>query len=439
MRMRIGRLSYNPRMEGLPTVVLLTGSYPYEVMGEDTFVGPELPHLVREFARVIVVPAARGGKRADLPEGAEVDESLAASLAARRGPLNTLRDALACPPVAEEVGARFGALWSLAALRRLVAFGSTATRTARWYEQFAKERHLDPRSTILYTYWLGALSAGLVLSRRGEPSLLVVSRGHRVDVHEEDQSPPYLPCRRWLMGLLDRVFLVSEAGRLSLAARHPAVVDRLAVSRLGSPDPGFLAWPSADCRLRVVSCSAFLPVKRVDVLARGLGLAAGRRPDRIIEWQHFGEGPLRLHVEALLTKSSPRTLLWDFRGHVSNAQVFERYRSQPTDAFLNASRDEGIPVSIMEAQSCGIPVMAPAVGGVPEAVSPENGFLLPAPATADAVADVVCSVLETPDLLRPRRDRSRSSWETRFCAGHNLAAFARELSSLRRARCGETS
>jgi glycosyltransferase involved in cell wall biosynthesis len=426
-------------MEAQPTVVLLTGSYPYDLMGEGSFLGPELPYLVREFARVLVVPAARGGGRADLPDGIEVDESLAIALATRVGPLKTFRHAMICPPARGEIGRRLDVLRSVTAVRRLIASAATATCVARWYADFSESHRLDSRSTVLYSYWLDALPIGLALARIRQPLLVVVSRGHRVDVYEEEQSPPYLPCRKWLLKHLDRVFLVSENARSYLLSRYPEAVDRLMVSRLGSPEPGFLASPSADGILRVVSCSAFLPVKQVDVLARGLMLAAGNRRDRPIEWHHFGGGPLRREIETLLSESTPSNLSWAFRGHVSNAELFHRYRSHPTDLFANTSRSEGIPVSIMEAQSCGIPVMAPAVGGVPEAVSPENGFLLPAPATPAAVAEVVGSVLCTPGLLGPLRDRSRRSWEGRFRAAHNFGTFARELSALRLQLGGTTA
>jgi glycosyltransferase involved in cell wall biosynthesis len=241
-----------------------------------------------------------------------------------------------------------------------------------------------------------------------------------------------LPCRRWLLKQVDRVFLVSEHAHSYLLSCYPETVDRLAVSRLGTPEPGFLAAASNDGILRVVSCSAFMPVKQVDLLARGLVLAAGHRPDRTIEWHHFGDGQLRRAVEALLRGSAPSNLSWAFPGHVSNAEIFGHYRSHPADLFANASQTEGIPVTIMEAQSCGIPVMAPGVGGVPEAVSPENGFLLPSPATPAGVADVVGSVLGAAGLLAPRRACSRRSWEARFQARRNFADFARTLSGLRR-------
>jgi glycosyltransferase involved in cell wall biosynthesis len=190
--------------------------------------------------------------------------------------------------------------------------------------------------------------------------------------------------------------------------------------------------PSADGVLRVVSCSALIPIKRVDVLARGLMLSAHDRPDRSIAWDHTGDGPLRPEIEGLLRSSAPSNLSWGFRGQVANAEVFNRYHLHPADLFANTSYTEGIPVSIMEAQSCGIPAMAPSVGGMPEIVSPENGWLLPSPASPAAVAKVINAVLATPQCLSPRRARSRRDWEERFDARRNLAGFARNLSDLRR-------
>ncbi len=398
--------------------------------------GPELPHLTREFARVVVVPASRGGNRANLPDGVEVDESLATDLAIRRSPLRTLRDALACPAFAEDVRLRVLALRSVTALRRLVAFASTATHVARWYGEFGEKRRLDHERTILYAYWFDALSAGLALARAGHPSLIAVARGHRADVYEDEQTPPYLPCRGWLLRHVQRIYLVSQNAYSYLLSHYPEAGGRLRVSRLGTPEPGFRASPSADGTLRMVSCSAFFPVKQVDVLARGLVLAAVNRPSCSLEWHHFGEGPLRQAIERVLGESAPPNLSWALRGHVSNAEVLDRYRSHPTDLFMSTSRSEGIPVSIMEAQSCGIPVIAPAVGGVPEAVSPENGFLLPAAATPGAVAETVGFILSRRELLMPRREQSRLSWEARFRADDNHAEFARQLAVLCHERKG---
>ena len=47
------------------------------------------------------------------------------------------------------------------------------------------------------------------------------------------------------------------------------------------------------------------------------------------------------------------------------------------DLFVNMSLSEGIPVSIMEAISFGIPIIATNVGGNAEIVNDETGVLIP--------------------------------------------------------------
>ena len=46
------------------------------------------------------------------------------------------------------------------------------------------------------------------------------------------------------------------------------------------------------------------------------------------------------------------------------------------DLFLNVSESEGVPISAMEAIASGVPVMATNVGGTPEIIDNEVGYLL---------------------------------------------------------------
>jgi teichuronic acid biosynthesis glycosyltransferase TuaC len=78
-----------------------------------------------------------------------------------------------------------------------------------------------------------------------------------------------------------------------------------------------------------------------------------------------GDGPCRLELEKLATDLNIVTRVY-FAGHVSNANVVPYLQS--ADLFCLTSLSEGLPVAILEALACGLPVVATNVGGVPEAI-----------------------------------------------------------------------
>ena len=53
------------------------------------------------------------------------------------------------------------------------------------------------------------------------------------------------------------------------------------------------------------------------------------------------------------------------------------FENNSVDVFVNVSSSEGLPVSIMEAFSFGVPVVATKVGGIPEIVDEKCGILIP--------------------------------------------------------------
>jgi glycosyltransferase involved in cell wall biosynthesis len=182
---------------------------------------------------------------------------------------------------------------------------------------------------------------------------------------------------------------------------------------------------SSDGVLRVVSCSAMVAVKRLNLMAQGLGRLASEYPDLPIEWTHLGDGEERDRLEAA-ARGLPPNLRAIFPGSLANAQVLDFYRTHPVDVFLNTSQSEGIPVAMMEAQSFGIPIAAPDVGAVSEIVTGENGVLMSADPSPEEIARAVANLADCTHNTAKRAESLRT-WLERYNAGTNYPRFVERL------------
>jgi glycosyltransferase involved in cell wall biosynthesis len=404
------------------TVFLVADGFPFEHAAERTFIEPEIPHLVKAFDTVILAPERAYGASRPLAREVTVDMSLARELDRPRF-VDVLRGLVAFDTLHEVVRHPW-LLLHWATLARVAIFSSRAAAAERWAERAMRSRGLSPRSTVFYTFWFLHSAYGFGRLKRRIADLTVVSRAHGADLYEMRHQPPFIPFRRCAVSLLDAVFPDSAEGTSYLQRSWPDAKAVFAAARLGTNDPGFICRPSSDGGLRIVSCSFLVAVKRVALLAAGIAALARRQPDLRIEWHHFGDGPERAKVEALAGSTFPRSVTWTMHGHLKVEEVFAWYRDHPVDVFVNVSSSEGTPVSVMEASSCAIPIVATAVGGNREAVTSRSGMLLDPNPTDDEIGMVLEWFALNPKQASAMREQSRNVWERNYAASANFPQFA---------------
>lgn len=108
-----------------------------------------------------------------------------------------------------------------------------------------------------------------------------------------------------------------------------------------------------------------------------------------------GEGVERLSLEKLIAKLALENFI-ELQGAKENiAEILNGF-----DVFVLSSRAEGIPMTVLEACSSGLPVVATDVGGLREIIE-ENGsigFLVP-PEEPEALAEAICKYYNDADLI----------------------------------------
>lgn len=101
-----------------------------------------------------------------------------------------------------------------------------------------------------------------------------------------------------------------------------------------------------------------------------------------------------------------------FGGYVPQASRFLRgFR-----VYVHAARMENLPVSLIEALGCGLPLMVPAVGGIPEIVQDGVNGRFWGIEKPQQAADLLIEMLEDPGLMERFARGAIQTYEERFSA-----------------------
>jgi colanic acid/amylovoran biosynthesis glycosyltransferase len=412
-------------------LILFSASFPFVRGNEASFLGIEVQHLVKAFDHVLVVPEEIKNPTPVEVAGIEVDTSYSKMIAAA-GNTELAQLALSSPIFYQGMMENSFPRFSYPAWRRLIAFSGKAELTRRWVLDFFHSKKNNPHDSLFYTYWFYHAVTGIAFARREYSEIRLVTRAHGYDIFaEEYYQPSFFPCRTTTFPAVDRVFPDSEAGTDYFKKAYPEFLQHIETSLLGVADPGFINQPSRDNVFRIISCSMIRPEKRVELILDAVKQAAIMRPTQHFEWIHVGNGDLREEFQERAIKEFPLNAKTNFPGYSDHETLMEMYKKTPFDLFVNLSETEGTPVSIMEAISCGIPILATAVGGNKEIVSTQNGILVSEDPTPDEVASKFFFLIDHADEMRDMRNGSREVWETHYNAQRNFSEFSQALRSLR--------
>lgn len=165
---------------------------------------------------------------------------------------------------------------------------------------------------------------------------------------------------------IDRLFFVADAGLeyyLAHWGKREEVGKKYIVAPIGTADNGYVRREISGARrtaFHVVSCSHVIPLKRVPLIIEGLA----RITDMEICWTHFGTGShygeTVKYAEELL--GGLKNISYEMPGFVAVEEIMRFYAENCVDCFLTTSSTEGSPVSVQEAMSFGIPIIATEVG-----------------------------------------------------------------------------
>lgn len=376
----------------------------------EAFLESELPILARGFERVKIFPLMPEGATRALPKNVDVIQLLSDDAYATVGPLQVLFDLRRWNHVMRvcRSSAPSAEAWSARKRNLMSRIRQAMYRERQFTARFA---HLyDPRRVVLYSYWTSDWATVLGLWKLASPEVRFFSRMMGFDMYDHRARFNWQMLQAFHVQQVDRVFTIARAGQEHMRTRFPQYQDKFQLSYLATADHGIGPWAPSD-KLRIASCANLVPLKRVHLLVEALA-----RMRMAAKWTHFGDGPERERIEAMV-RTLPPIIEVELMGSRPNAEVIAWYKTHPVDVFVHTSETEGgAPVALQEAASFGIPLIATDAGGVNEIVTPYSGILLPHDVQADDLAAMLAGFHNSAWCTAQTRVNVRGFWSAHFNA-----------------------
>jgi N-acetyl-alpha-D-glucosaminyl L-malate synthase BshA len=284
----------------------------------------------------------------------------------------------------------------------------------------------DQRLDVVHVHYAIPHAASAYLARQvlGRAAPRIVTTLHGTDVTQIGSDPSYRSITRFTVAQSDGVTVPSEFlksatyDRLGVPAGLPIDVipnfvdtdhftpaehcDRAQFDALFDSAGGDAADRGSPVLFHV---SSFRPVKRVTDLVEVLARVRRHKKARLML---VGDGPDR---QKLMQRARELNVLRSVCLVGTHAEFVQYLRH--ADVFLLPSETESFGVAALEAMSCGVPVVAYRVGGLPEVVSPEAGRLVE-PFDLDALAAGTLEILSDDDLRKTLGRAARALATSRF-------------------------
>jgi glycosyltransferase involved in cell wall biosynthesis len=276
----------------------------------------------------------------------------------------------------------------------------------------------DPKETLFYSFWFNRWMFVLSLAKYFKPHVVskLITRAHGGD-YDETQTKRFFPFRSFQMSQVDVIAPVSKYGEDYIRNKYPNYKGKLKHAYLGVPDRG-VNDAGASPVFHLVSCSSLISLKRVHLIIEIL-----KNIEIPLKWTHFGDGPLRNEIEKKAA-GLPAPVSFELKGHVPNKDFLGYMQQSPVDLFISTSESEGLPVSLMESVSFGVPILATNVGGVSEIAHEKTGYLVEKDFTAAHVAGIIESHSKKPqDEIAALRKSARQFYLDHFNSNKNYLKF----------------
>lgn len=294
---------------------------------------------------------------------------------------------------------------------------------------------INPKETVILATWFSTEAYAAAKLKKKYREFKTISYAHSFEISTRKNSIMAYDMNEFKHSFCEEIVFISEKMReLYFSEIHPLYPEisraNTSVRYLGSQKlfPDSICTRSSNKTICLLSCSGATPIKRIHLIIQAL---KEWNQEVELHWVHIGGGPLleTLKEDARKELAGRKNVTYSFLGSFSNEKVQKYYCTHSVDLFLNVSEDEGLPVSIMECMSYGVPAIATDVGGTSEIVTNSTGFLLDKNFSGRDLLECINAYLSMPDEDKEKlRENAIQFWKNHFDCKINSVSFLKWLS-----------
>lgn len=401
-------------------IVLLTDAYPFS--GGENFLETELPYSKGE---ILIFPYQEQGSEACIRKLSSDNLIVYKRNKTKRNIFNKLNciSSLINLETWDEI------FWmikqkkmNLTNLKEMLYFHNESIKYINWI----KSELNDKSEYIFYSYWMFVQAFAAIKLKKEFRNSLSLTRCHGFDIYEERHKALYIPFRMEIFNNMNLICPISKQGENYLKDRYQLDDILIKTYYLGS-DNSILKkdnFSSNKNLFKIISCSNINENKRLHLIIDALALV-----NQSVEWTHIGSGELFDDITFLAKTTLPTNIKFKFIGQIEHKEIESYYNENSYNLFINVSNSEGLPVSIMEACSWGIPVIATNVGGTSEIViNGENGYTIERDFEPQTLANLVNDIIFMDETSYEKMClNSKKIWSKKFNARKNYLDFYKQI------------
>ncbi len=398
--------------------IFFTDGYPYDIYFEQ-FIENEASYLSKGFDKVYVFPANIKDTQREYPSNFEIVDLNKLSNFSKINILKAIPFALITILV-ELYYAKHKIIYFKCFLKKL-KLSINAKITSKTLNLWFNKNNFDTKNTIAYSYWTMHWMHVLHYTKKQFPNLKVISRAH-TEMYEEIFDYLYADFNYTKYNASNEIYCISENAASCIKRDYPIIKDRIKVAYLGTFDKGFKENLQNNI-FTILTCSTIHPRKQIHIIVEILS-----HIDFEIKWIHFGSGEGE-YLDNLNKSISllNKNVTVELKGYTKNQLILDYYLNHKIDLFLNISTAEGLPVSLMEAASFGIPLLGTNIFGTPEVVGYTKGMLIDLEFNPKDVALLIKKYYLSDSKID--RKEIRELWNKRFNAEKNYTSFINQINN----------